>query len=219
MGEARELGVEGLQGAEVGEHRSFERPGGLARHEDRDARRVGHDHDGGHSTGHLRERHLLGAGTHQVAVGLARGRRRHGQLGKGPVQQLDRSTGANLGVHLVAELTQGHLAVAVRVGGDQLPDGLPKRESRVVSVLEAEQAFEQRAPLASRRAYGEEHEQAVVARLFDLDAMAVEVAGDDRGGDPRLCEIARRVDAGGRERDLDRIEHAVALLEPAEAVP
>src|ERR1035437_9641825 len=41
VGEAGEPGIEFLQGEQVAEHRSLDRPGTLAGHEDRDSRRIG----------------------------------------------------------------------------------------------------------------------------------------------------------------------------------
>ena len=46
-----------------------------------------------------------------------------------------------------------------------------------------------------------------------------QVRGDDRRGDTRSRKRAVRLDAGATIADLDRVEHALAVLEPVEAVP
>src|SRR5687768_11392317 len=90
---------------------------------------------------------------------------------------------------------------------------------RIVIALEVEQRVEQCAPLTLRDADREQDQNREVRRLFDFDTATVQIGSDQRRRNASLIEPALVCDTWRDDGDLDRIEHAIAILEIAETVP
>ena len=115
VAEAGEALVPRRQRAQVAEIRTVVGAGRLARHEHRNAGRVGHDAGREHAIGELLERHVLDLVAHQV---LIRGVRRHDRRRQrrerlGEPVRLPRF--AQLREHLVGEIAQPEAAVDGRM--------------------------------------------------------------------------------------------------------
>ncbi len=124
-------------------------------------------------------------------------------------------------MHLVGELFESDVAVAVRVLQDELRESLFEGGLGIVETLELEEIFEESAPFALGGSDGEEDEDGVVAGAGDFDAAAVEEFGDDRCGNAPVADLALGVHAGSEDGDLGGVEHAVAIsyVFVLEAVP
>jgi hypothetical protein len=88
-----------------------------------------------------------------------------------------------------------------------------------VKALEIEQLGGQCAGFAVRDSEREQHQEGVRAGLLDHDSAFIEEAGHQRGGDATLLELSFGGDPWCEDRDLDRVEHHVAVPDPLIAVP